>query len=66
MSRDLLWKFVDVIVIDGVINGSARSVAAMANTLRKIQSGVAQNYAVLMMAGIVLLVAIMVYPMIRP
>lgn len=66
MSRDLMWKFVDVVIIDGFINGSARIVGAFAGTLRKIQSGVAQNYALMMMAGIVILVAVMVYPLLRP
>lgn len=66
LSRDLLWKFVDVVLIDGVVNGSARVVGVFAGSLRRIQSGVAQNYALLMIAGIVVLVAIMVYPFVMP
>jgi NADH-quinone oxidoreductase subunit L len=62
-SRDILWKIVDVILIDGTINGSAKVVGAVGQSLRKIQSGVAQNYALLMMFGIVALVAIVVVPM---
>lgn len=65
LSRDAMWKIVDVIVIDGAVNGSARIVGASANALRKIQSGVAQNYALIMMAGIVVLVAMVVIPMLR-
>ena len=63
-SKDFLWKIVDVVIIDGVVNGSARAVGASAGMLRKVQSGVAQNYALLMMVGIVVLIAIVLYPMI--
>lgn len=56
-SRDFLWKIVDVLLIDGLVNGSARSMGAAAGILRRVQTGVAQNYALLMMVGIVLLIA---------
>jgi NADH-quinone oxidoreductase subunit L len=62
-SRDFLWKIVDVVMIDGIVNGSARSVGVSADVLRRIQSGVAQNYALLMMVGIVLLISIVLLPM---
>lgn len=65
ISRDFLWKVVDVILIDGIINGSARAVGAGGNILRRMQSGVAQNYALLMMLGIIVLIAIAVAPMLR-
>jgi len=65
ISRDFLWKVVDVILIDGLINGSARAVGAGGNILRRMQSGVAQNYALLMMLGIIVLIAIAVMPMLR-
>lgn len=64
-SRDFLWKVVDVAVIDGVVNGSARTVGAFASILRRLQSGIAQNYALLMMAGIVTLIVIVLYPFLR-
>jgi NADH-quinone oxidoreductase subunit L len=64
-SRDFLWKVVDVRVIDGLVNGSARSVGAISGVLRRLQSGVAQNYAILMMAGIVIIVALALLPMLR-
>ena len=63
-SRDFLYKVVDVVVVDGLVNGSARSVNATANVLRKLQSGVAQNYALLMMVGIVALIIIALLPFI--
>ncbi len=56
-SRSFLWKIFDVKVIDGIVNGSGKSMNLISGSLRKIQSGVAQNYAVLMMAGIVAILA---------
>ncbi len=62
LSRDFLWKIFDVKIIDGIVNGSAKIVGATADALRKIQSGVAQNYALLMMIGIVVLIAMVLLP----
>ncbi len=56
-SRSFLWKVFDAKIIDGIINGSGKSMTLISGSLRKIQSGVAQNYAVLMMAGIVAILA---------
>lgn len=56
-SKNILWKFADVTIIDGAVNGLAKIVDNSAEGLRKIQSGIAQNYAVLMMAGIVAIIA---------
>ncbi len=57
ISRSFLWKVFDVKIIDGIVNGSGKSMSLISGSLRKIQSGVAQNYAVLMMAGIVAILA---------
>lgn len=54
-SRTFLWKIFDVNVIDGVVNGTAKIIWEIAAQLRKVQSGVAQNYAMMMTIGIVAL-----------
>ena len=51
-SRSLLWKFTDNMIIDGLINGTAKSIDVIASGIRKIQTGVAQIYAVVMILGI--------------
>jgi NADH-quinone oxidoreductase subunit L len=61
-SRDFLWKVIDVVIIDGLVNGSARLIGATANALRRLQTGVAQNYALMMMLGIMILIAVVVRP----
>ncbi|HCN06146.1 MAG TPA: NADH-quinone oxidoreductase subunit L [Bacteroidetes bacterium] len=64
-SRSFLWKMVDVVLIDGIVNGSARFVASTGNVIRRIQTGVAQHYALIMMVGIIALIAIVTVPMLK-
>jgi NADH-quinone oxidoreductase subunit L len=52
-----LWRGVDEFVIDGTINGIAYCIGMISGTLRKIQTGVVQNYAFSMVIGGVVLVA---------
>jgi NADH-quinone oxidoreductase subunit L len=47
-----LWKGGDVGVIDGLINGSARGVGAVAGVVRTIQTGYLSWYALVMVLGI--------------
>ncbi len=55
-SEKLLWKGFDVGLIDGIVNGMAHLMVFVSNSLRKIQSGVAQNYAIVFVGGIVFVV----------
>ncbi len=52
------WKFWDVVVIDGAINGTARVVRATGGGLAKLQSGQVQAYAVVITMGAAALVAL--------
>lgn len=53
-SEKVLWKFTDNIIIDGAVNGIAKVVYAGSGFIRKIQNGIAQFYAIIMMLGIAL------------
>ncbi len=55
-SRDLLWKVVDVKIIDGFVNGVARVFAALANLLRYTQTGYARNYAAVILIGAIIVI----------
>jgi NADH-quinone oxidoreductase subunit L len=59
VSDLLLFRLVDVRLIDGLlVNGPATAVEAAArNVLRRFQTGVAQTYALAMMAGMVAVIA---------
>jgi NADH-quinone oxidoreductase subunit L len=60
-SDRFLWKFFDVGVIDGAVNGSGRLVEFTAGWLRRIQTGVAQSYAVVFVGGIILVVSALLF-----
>ena len=55
ISRNALWKIVDVKIIDGFINGTAAGTVWLGSIVRKIQNGYAQSYAVYMLAGAVII-----------
>ena len=60
-SERLLWRVLDIGVIDGMVNGTARLVALAALSLRKLQSGNAQNYAYAFLVGIILVLSVIIY-----
>ena len=51
-SEKVLWKFTDNKIIDGAVNGVASLVDSISGVIRKLQTGVAQFYAIIMMLGI--------------
>jgi NADH-quinone oxidoreductase subunit L len=51
-SETILWKFTDTNIIDGIVNGTASVIGNISAKIRKIQTGVAQLYAIVMMIGI--------------
>jgi NADH-quinone oxidoreductase subunit L len=54
---DFLANPIDKLVIDGAVNGAGRLVAWMSGGLRKWQTGFVRQYALVMLAGVVLVVA---------
>jgi NADH-quinone oxidoreductase subunit L len=56
-SSTVLWKVVDVGVIDGMVNGVGSQARGMGMILRMLQSGNIRNYATWVVFGSVLLVA---------
>jgi NADH-quinone oxidoreductase subunit L len=53
-SDKFLWRFTDITVIDGIVNGTASIINYISGKIRKIQTGVTQFYAVVMMLGIII------------
>ena len=56
-SREFLWQFFDVLIIDGVVNGVGRMVRATAGGLRHMQTGYVRTYAGWILFGGILIVA---------
>src|ERR1035437_638303 len=53
-SDKFLWRFTDITAIDGIVNGTASIINYISGKIRKIQTGVTQFYAVVMMLGIII------------
>jgi NADH-quinone oxidoreductase subunit L len=53
-GSDFLWHGVDEKVVDGTVNGSAWSVNWISGHLRKLETGFVQNYALAILAGVVI------------
>ncbi len=54
----MLWKVVDVLIIDGVLNAGAFIVELIGDVLRFLQTGNVRNYALTFLIGIVALLLI--------
>jgi NADH-quinone oxidoreductase subunit L len=52
ISTNVLWHGVDVGVIDGIVNGSARVARASGGRLRELQSGNTRSYASWVLIGV--------------
>ena len=55
-SQEFLWKFVDVVVIDGAVNGVGNLIRGSATGLRHMQTGYVRTYAGWILLGGVALV----------
>jgi NADH-quinone oxidoreductase subunit L len=66
ISRNLLWKVVDVGVIDGSVNGIATGSREIGSALRHQQSGNTRSYAVWVLMGAIVVFAIIFWPILHP
>jgi NADH-quinone oxidoreductase subunit L len=58
-SRELLWRVGDVQLIDGAVNGAGKTAQSVGGLLRRAQSGYIRSYAAWVVAGSILVIAIM-------
>jgi NADH-quinone oxidoreductase subunit L len=56
-SEKLLWKGIDVGVIDWLVNALPRAIGAVSSVARLVQTGLAQGYALIFVAGVVTILA---------
>ena len=62
LSTNVLWKVVDVGVIDGTVNGVAHGAQAVGDAARHTQSGNTRSYAVWVVIGAIVIFAIVFWP----
>ncbi|HWS54434.1 MAG TPA: hypothetical protein VN228_09920, partial [Pyrinomonadaceae bacterium] len=60
-SREGLWRFFDVGVIDGLVNGTGRLVSQAGSVLRYLQPGFVRSYAAIILLGALVVVAYFAY-----
>ncbi|HUL15731.1 MAG TPA: NADH-quinone oxidoreductase subunit L [Terriglobales bacterium] len=66
ISTNVLWKVVDVGVIDGTVNGIADGARSIGDAVRHTQSGNTRSYAVWVVIGALIVLAIIFWPVIGP
>ncbi|HYL61544.1 MAG TPA: NADH-quinone oxidoreductase subunit L [Candidatus Methylomirabilis sp.] len=61
LSTNVLWKFVDVAGIDGAVNGIATEATRIGDTVRHTQSGNTRSYAVWVVIGALVVLAVIFF-----
>ncbi|HET8674521.1 MAG TPA: proton-conducting transporter membrane subunit, partial [Blastocatellia bacterium] len=56
-STRLLWKIIDVRIIDGAVNAAGRAASRLGNAMRYLQSGFARSYVAVVVLGALLIIA---------
>ena len=59
-SDSFLYRFFDVRVIDGIVNGAGALAGWTSRTMRIMQTGVVQNYAALIVVGLVIVLGLII------
>ncbi len=62
VSEQVLWKGIDVGVIDGAVNGAGVTVRGASGWLRQLQTGSIRAYAASLMLGALLVIGYMLWP----
>jgi NADH-quinone oxidoreductase subunit L len=65
-SRDVLWQVVDVKMIDAAVNGVATGASEIGDGVRHTQSGNTRSYAVWVVIGALVIIAIIFWPYLKP
>jgi NADH-quinone oxidoreductase subunit L len=61
VSTNVLWKVVDVMGIDGTVNGIASSAKSIGDEVRQAQSGNTRSYAVWVVIGALVVIAVIFF-----
>jgi len=61
LSDKLLWKVVDDKIIDGAVNGVADVAKGWGSWTQRLQTGYVQNYALMIVIGVALIFAYIIY-----
>jgi NADH-quinone oxidoreductase subunit L len=60
-SERVLWLNFDIGIIDGAVNGTAKLIGVISQFVRRIQTGVAQGYALAFVVGIIFILGWLIF-----
>ncbi len=60
-SESFLYRVFDVRIIDGAVNGLAKTTGWVSAMMRYVQTGVVQNYAALVVLGLVVVLGLLIF-----
>src|SRR5229473_1389911 len=66
ISTSVLWQAVDIRAIDATVNGIAEGATDLGDSVRHTQSGNTRSYAVWVVIGALVIIAIIFWPYFRP
>jgi NADH-quinone oxidoreductase subunit L len=66
ISTNVLWQAVDIRTIDATVNGIAEGASDLGDGVRHTQSGNTRSYAVWVVIGALVIIAIIFWPYLRP
>jgi len=61
VANSFIGAITDAKIIEGIVNGVPRTIGRFAESLRKVQTGLAQHYAIIMAAGIMIIIMLMLW-----
>jgi NADH-quinone oxidoreductase subunit L len=61
VANRVIERFTDPKIIEGLVNGVPRTIGRFAGILRKVQTGLAQHYAIIMAAGVFIMIVLILW-----
>jgi NADH-quinone oxidoreductase subunit L len=61
VANSFIGAITDAKIIEGIVNGVPRTIGRFAESLRKVQTGLAQHYAIIMAAGVMIIIMLMLW-----
>lgn len=59
LSEKVLLNIFDIKIIDGAVNGLGRLTIRLGDIIKRIQTGLTQNYALMMLGGIIIIIIVL-------
>lgn len=56
VAKNILVGFTDAKIIEGIVNGVPKAIGLFSGKLRKVQTGLAHHYGIIMAAGAVFII----------